>query len=171
MFAAHEFGVIKLRTDRHDRGYRKEKPAFSPNVPAIPLRHGRSRNRACRTICRRGWHRRCESPDEKKPPHFCGGFFLITSLTMTYFHTGCSTIIGVISFHGPVRDGKGWYRFTMVIRHNLYRYVLPTGQHDLESGRSIVSFYLGSDCSLQQAQRVLLFSIPAKVIGTSRTGN
>ena len=51
-----------------------------------------------------------------------GGFFLlhITSLTITYFHTGCSTIIGAKSFHGPVRDGKGWDRLAMVIRHNLY---------------------------------------------------
>ena len=76
--------------------------------------------------------------NEKTPCISAWGFFFITSLTITYFHTGCSTIIGVISFHGPVRDGKGWYRFTMVIRHNLYRHVLPTGQHYLESGRSIV---------------------------------
>jgi len=44
----------------------------------------------------------------------CGGN---NSLTMTYFHTGCSTIIGAKSFHGPVRDGKGWYQLAMVIRH------------------------------------------------------
>ena len=41
------------------------------------------------------------------------------SLTITYFHTGIRTIIGVESFHGPVRDGKGWYQLAMVIRHNL----------------------------------------------------
>jgi hypothetical protein len=41
------------------------------------------------------------------------------SLTITYFHTGIRTIIGVESFHGPVRDGKGWYRLAMVIRHDL----------------------------------------------------
>ena len=40
------------------------------------------------------------------------------SLTITYFRTGCSTIIGAESFHGPVRDGKGWYQLAMVIRHN-----------------------------------------------------
>ena len=45
-----------------------------------------------------------------------GGVLLITSLTITYFHTGCSTIIGAKSFHGPVRDGKGWDRLAMVIR-------------------------------------------------------
>jgi hypothetical protein len=83
--------------------------------------------------------RRRFSSDEKKPQHFCWGFSLITSLTITYFHTGCSTIIGVISFHGPVRDGKGWYRVTMVIRHNLYRVVLPTGQQHLESRGGIIS--------------------------------
>ena len=38
------------------------------------------------------------------------------SLTMTYFHTGIRTIIGAESFHGPVRDGKGWDRLAMVIR-------------------------------------------------------
>ncbi len=38
------------------------------------------------------------------------------SLTMTYFHTGVRTIIGAESFHGPVRDGKGWDRLAMVIR-------------------------------------------------------
>ena len=41
----------------------------------------------------------------------------IRSLTITYFHTGIRTIIGVESFHGPVRDGKGWDRLAMVIRH------------------------------------------------------
>ena len=35
---------------------------------------------------------------------------------MTYFHTGIRTIIGAKSFHGPVRDGKGWYRLAMVVR-------------------------------------------------------
>ena len=40
------------------------------------------------------------------------------SLTMTYFHTGDCTIIGAKSFHGPVRDGKGWDRLAMVVRHN-----------------------------------------------------
>lgn len=47
------------------------------------------------------------------------GVFWCNSLTMTYFHTGCSTIIGAKSFHGPVRDGKGWYQLAMVIRHDL----------------------------------------------------
>jgi hypothetical protein len=41
------------------------------------------------------------------------------SLTITYFHTGIRTIIGVESFHGPVRDGKGWYQLAMIIRHDL----------------------------------------------------
>ena len=37
---------------------------------------------------------------------------------MTYFHTGIRTIIGAESFHGPVRDGKGWDQLAMVIRHD-----------------------------------------------------
>ena len=68
---------------------------------------------------------------QKTPPGSPGGVLLyyfacccfhsiLISLTITYFHTGCSTIIGAKSFHGPVRDGKGWYRLAMVIRHNLY---------------------------------------------------
>ena len=60
-------------------------------------------------------------PKAKNPTRdHSGGVLLITSLTITYFHTGCSTIIGAKSFHGPVRDGKGWYQLAMVIRHDLY---------------------------------------------------
>jgi hypothetical protein len=38
---------------------------------------------------------------------------------MSYFHTGIRTIIGAEVFHGPVRDGKGWFRLAMVIRLDL----------------------------------------------------
>ncbi|KAF1858519.1 hypothetical protein Lal_00015036 [Lupinus albus] len=56
-----------------------------------------------------------DAPKSKKPAQsVLSGLFLITSLTITYFHTGCSTIIGAKSFHGPVRDGKGWYRLAML---------------------------------------------------------
>ncbi len=55
---------------------------------------------------------------KRKNPTYKGwGFCLMNSLTITYFHTGIRTIIGVESFHGPVRDGKGWYQLAMVIRH------------------------------------------------------
>ncbi|BBU30018.1 hypothetical protein BTHE68_37520 [Burkholderia sp. THE68] len=56
-----------------------------------------------------------------KTPPLRGGVFVfgMRSLTITYFHTGIRTIIGVESFHGPVRDGKGWDRLAMVIRHDL----------------------------------------------------
>ena len=59
-------------------------------------------------------------PNAKTPP-LRGGVFVyrMRSLTITYFHTGIRTIIGVESFHGPVRDGKGWDRLAMVIRHDL----------------------------------------------------
>src|SRR5450830_215231 len=67
-----------------------------------------------------GW--RLSRPECKNPrPDHWRGVFLYNSLTITYFHTGCSTIIGAKSFHGPVRDGKGWDRLAMVIRHDLYR--------------------------------------------------
>ena len=52
----------------------------------------------------------------QKPPPCRAGVFGLGSLTITYFHTGIRTIIGVESFHGPVRDGKGWDRLAMVIR-------------------------------------------------------
>ena len=50
---------------------------------------------------------------------------------MTYFHTGIRTIIGAESFHGPVRDGKGWDRLAMVIRHKglLCCWVFGSWQH------------------------------------------
>jgi hypothetical protein len=38
---------------------------------------------------------------------------------MSYFHTGIRTIIGAEAFHFPVRYGKEWYHFAMVIRLNL----------------------------------------------------
>jgi hypothetical protein len=59
---------------------------------------------------------RSESAKAKSPLKSLSGLLHITSLTITYFHTGCSTIIGAKSFHGPVRDGKGWDRLAMVIR-------------------------------------------------------
>jgi hypothetical protein len=40
----------------------------------------------------------------------------MSSLTMSYFHTGIRTIIGAESFHCPVRDGKEWDQLAMVIR-------------------------------------------------------
>ncbi len=52
----------------------------------------------------------------QKPPPYRAGVPGLGSLTITYFHTGIRTIIGVESFHGPVRDGKGWDRLAMVIR-------------------------------------------------------
>ena len=55
----------------------------------------------------------------KTPLLLRAGALLEEGLTITYFHTGCSTIIGATLFHGPVRDGKGWDQRAMVIRHNL----------------------------------------------------
>ncbi|MGA9917227.1 MAG: hypothetical protein WBR17_32270, partial [Paraburkholderia sp.] len=39
----------------------------------------------------------------KTPPYRAGFLDMLGSLTITYFHTGIRTIIGVESFHGPVR--------------------------------------------------------------------
>jgi hypothetical protein len=62
------------------------------------------------------------------------------SLTITYFHTGIRTIIGVESFHGPVRDGKGWYQLAMVIRHK--GGVVVGLRHHNQSGEEVVEFTL-----------------------------
>ena len=71
---------------------------------------------------------------ESRTPRLCweAGRLQITSLTITYFHTGCSTIIGAESFHGPVRDGKGWYQLAVVIRHNLLIACSLSRQSNLE---------------------------------------
>ncbi len=68
----------------------------------------------------------CSACAEEKSADLSRRFSQDKSLTITYFHTGFSTIIGAKSFHGPVRDGKGWYRLAMVIRHDLS--CLPLGQ-------------------------------------------
>ena len=80
------------------------------------------------------------------------GDFSNKSLTITYFHTGCSTIIGAKSFHGPVRDGKGWDRLAMVIRHDLstIREEVKVGGVFSNTGKCYIT---------------------VKVIGTSLTGN
>ncbi len=64
-----------------------------------------------------GERRICAAP-KQKPPAFLGwGCLHYKSLAMTYFHTGIRTIIGAELFHGPVRDGKGWFQLAMVTRH------------------------------------------------------
>ena len=42
-------------------------------------------------------------------------------LAETYFHTGICTIIGAESFHGPVREGKGWYQLAMAAKQKWER--------------------------------------------------
>jgi hypothetical protein len=51
------------------------------------------------------------------------------SLTMTYFHGGGPTIIGAVLFHGPVRDGKGWFQDAMVVRLQLVEYQVLWAWH------------------------------------------
>ena len=77
---------------------------------------------------------------QTQKPHLCGVGFLfcsMRSLTITYFHMGVHTIIGVESFHGPVRDGKGWYQLAMVIRHDLSLRRLRGKRHN-QSGEEVV---------------------------------
>ena len=56
---------------------------------------------------------KCQSPCK------AGALVGVSSLTMSYFHTGIRTIIGAESFHCPVRDGKEWDQLAMVIRLKL----------------------------------------------------
>jgi hypothetical protein len=49
-----------------------------------------------------------------------GGGFGEGSLAMTYFLTRKCNIIGAVSFHGPVREGKGWVRNAMVAKRNWF---------------------------------------------------
>ncbi len=41
------------------------------------------------------------------------------SLVLTYFRERRLTIIGAEVFHGPVRDGKGWFHLAMDTRLKL----------------------------------------------------
>ena len=49
-----------------------------------------------------------------------GGAFFMGSLALTYFRERKLTIIGAHLFHGPVREGKGWYQKAIDARRNLY---------------------------------------------------
>jgi hypothetical protein len=49
----------------------------------------------------------------------CGALIGEDSLVLTYFRGRKPTIIGAVLFHGPVRDGKGWYRDAMGTRLKL----------------------------------------------------
>ena len=107
---------------------------------------------------------------------------------MTYFHTGCSTIIGAKSFHGPVRDGKGWYQLAMVIRHDLSvpwraacHAAAPSGNPNWKKYSVLLLQHAASaaaindpvmqGCEYRVACTAHSVSVTVKVIGTSRTGN
>ena len=112
-----------------------------------PTRYPINVGRLSATRVSRRHHRRPTKPsDEKKPANCLTGFSLlrITSLTITYFHTGCSTIIGAKLFHGPVRDGKGWDQLAMVIRHNLYWHLSPVGRQSLNLEEAKIGVMTGS---------------------------
>ena len=128
---------------------------------------------------------------QKTPLRSLSGVFLITSLTITYFHTGCSTIIGAKSFHGPVRDGKGWYQLAMVIRHDLSvlrpaaaAHRMPPAFQTTQTGRSsrigsctgqegdaTINVFVLQVVSIGTLHAPHSAAITIKVIGTSRTGN
>ena len=119
-------------------------------------------------------------PKAKTPDALCDGGFLNNSLTMTYFHTGCSTIIGAKSFHGPVRDGKGWYQLAMVIRHDLsvlciaatcMSHVAGASDNPNWKKRSSQSNSVMQVVRIKSLCTTHSVTVTIKVIGTSRTGN
>jgi hypothetical protein len=62
---------------------------------------------------------RFERPPMQKATPVRGGLLALVCLTMSYFHGRMPTIIGAKAFHGPVRDGKEWFHFAIVVRHDL----------------------------------------------------
>ena len=73
-----------------------------------------------------------------------GVLLAVGSLTMSYFHTGIRTIIGAEAFHCPVRDGKEWYHFAMVIRQNFCAELNAGVQHNefIEFGISVLNWVM-----------------------------
>lgn len=56
--------------------------------------------------------------NKKAPTRKSWGFFIYRCLAVTYFRMRMHTIIGATSFHGPVRDGKGWVQSAMTAKRN-----------------------------------------------------
>src|SRR5690606_13617646 len=69
-------------------------------------------------------------PQRKRPPLSGWPSDSGVCLTMSYFHGRLPTIIGARAFHGPVRDGKGWFHSAMVVRHDLLAARLRWKTHD-----------------------------------------
>ena len=57
------------------------------------------------------------APKSKTPQYVRTEGFLERAWRLPTFTRVIRTIIGVESFHGPVRDGKGWFQLAMVTRH------------------------------------------------------
>jgi hypothetical protein len=87
------------------------------------------------------------------------------------------TIIGAKSFHGPVRDGKGWFQLAMVVRRKGSAR-LGAGIHRVESGIDCV---VQAGCTHRLVKYGSLNTIhleivawkasDVKVIGSSLTSN
>ena len=89
----------------------------------LPERGGSAGGRGGPRRARAARAARARRAPKHKAPSSCWmrGFVGHKSLTMTYFHRRTSTIIGAKAFHGPVRDGKEWVHFAMVVKRNLSR--------------------------------------------------
>ncbi len=88
---------------------------------------------------------------------------------MTYFHERMLTIIGAAAFHGPVRDGKGWFHRAMVVRHE----GLPCWGFEASTA-NLQEKYQGFsrlDCVCDAIHNRQICQPEIKVIGSSLTGN
>ena len=86
-----------------------------------------------------------------KAPTEAGALGHISSLTMSYFHTGTRTIIGAEAFHCPVRDGKEWDHLAMVIRLKLFT-ATPVHQGNSTFAESIFSKNLDCDSTERESR-------------------
>ena len=98
----------------------------------------------------------------------------MSSLTMSYFHTGTRNIIGAEAFHCPVRDGKEWDHLAMVVRHN--RRPLHSGSWANSQSRPLTAAIRFSIALFDAKNGANALDSPrrrrvVKVIGSSRTSN
>ena len=90
---------------------------------------------------------------------------------MTYFRMRMHTIIGANSFHGPVRDGKGWVQAAMAAKHKRCEGRVTGGCDTDPVIRPSNTAALGYNAIKKEEVIWVLIVKPLKVIGSSLTGN
>ena len=103
---------------------------------------------------------------------------------MTYFRMRMHTIIGATSFHGPVRDGKGWIQSAMTAKRNFImandqtmNTGCPIASHSLEEVKLGDCIWANTLPGILADEGLIYALLPStlhallKVIGSSRTVN